>query len=317
MHESLRLSLGARELLRCPVCGCRLDLIGDTLRCQGPKCRRMFPIVDGVPRLLDESRSVFSLDPSHESQPATGRGLRQAVARALPTLTSNVASAANYARLRQILSRRPSPVRVLIVGGQIAGQGAESLLTDEALDLIELDVMVGPRTSVVGDAHHLCLADESMDCVVIQAVLEHVLDPHRCVQEIHRVLKADGIVYAETPFLFPRHMGRHDFTRFTYLGHRRLFRQFEKIEDGIAVGPGSALALTYHSLLTGAARGRLMRAFLRAASILTGFWLKYLDWLLASSPGAYDCAGGFFFLGRKSEETLSDRALLSEFRGLE
>ena len=33
---------------------------------------------------------------------------------------------------------------------------------------------------------------ETFDCVIIQAVLEHVLDPKRCVKEIHRVLKKDN-----------------------------------------------------------------------------------------------------------------------------
>ena len=38
----------------------------------------------------------------------------------------------------------------------------------------------------------------------------------------------------------PVHMGAYDFTRFTHLGHRRLFRYFEEIRSGIALGPGTS-----------------------------------------------------------------------------
>jgi ubiquinone/menaquinone biosynthesis C-methylase UbiE len=53
----------------------------------------------------------------------------------------------------------------------------------------------------VCDAHHLPFQIESFDGVIVQAVLEHVFDPNRYVEEIHRVLKMDAVVYAETPFI--------------------------------------------------------------------------------------------------------------------
>ena len=37
--------------------------------------------------------------------------------------------------------------------------------------------------------------------MLVQAGLEHVRDPWQVVAEIHRVLKDDGLVYAETPFM--------------------------------------------------------------------------------------------------------------------
>ena len=55
------------------------------------------------------------------------------------------------------------------------------------------------------------------------------------------VYKDDGLVYADTPFMQQVHMGRYDFTRFTYLGHRRLFRKFEEIDSGAVSGPAMAL----------------------------------------------------------------------------
>src|SRR5689334_11610799 len=40
------------EILRCPVCRSRLAPEGDDLSCSG--CGTAFPVVDGMPRLLDD-----------------------------------------------------------------------------------------------------------------------------------------------------------------------------------------------------------------------------------------------------------------------
>jgi len=58
--------------------------------------------------------------------------------------------------------------------------------------------------------------------MLVQAGLEHVRDLWQVVAEIHRVLKDDGLVYAETPFMQQVHEGPYDFTRFTESGHRYL-----------------------------------------------------------------------------------------------
>ena len=55
------------------------------------------------------------------------------------------------------------------------------------------------------------------------------MDPNKVAAEIFRVLSSDGIVYAETPFLQESHEEPYDFTRFTELGHRWLFRNFKEI----------------------------------------------------------------------------------------
>src|SRR5207244_1565848 len=68
--------------------------------------------------------------------------------------------------------------------------------------------------------------------------------------EIWRVLKPDGLVCAETPFMQQVHGGCYDFIRFSLLGHRRLFQAFEEVRSGIAVGPGTALAWSWTYFLT-------------------------------------------------------------------
>jgi len=204
---------------------------------------------------------------------------------------------------------------VLVIGSGVEGDGIEVLLRARDTTLIETDVALGPRTGLVCDAHDLPFAAETFDCVVAQAVLEHVLDPQRCVAEIYRVLKQDGLIYAETPFMQQVHGGRYDFTRFTPLGHRRLFRCFEELRSGASSGPGQALAWSVQYFCLGLARGRTSRLVCNALGRLLGFPWKYADRYFITREPALDGASGVFFIGRKSQSVLSDRDLVSQYRG--
>ena len=125
---------------------------------------------------------------------------------------------------------------------------------------------------LICDAHDIPFADGSFDAVIAQAVLEHVVDPHRCVAEIHRVLNAQGVVYAETPFMQQVHAGRYDFARFTHLGHRRLFRMFQEIDSGAVCGPGMALAWSYQYFLMSFTTSKTLRKLAGVFARLTSFF---------------------------------------------
>jgi hypothetical protein len=49
---------------------------------------------------------------------------------------------------------------------------------------------------------------------------------------------------------------------------------------------------------------------------LTGFWLKYFDYILINKPLAFDAASAYFFLGEKSDKILSDSDLIAGYQGL-
>ena len=55
-----------------------------------------------------------------------------------------------------------------------------------------------------------------LDCVIVQAVLEHVIQPFVCVGEIERVLCDGGYIYCETPGFQQVHGRQYDFHRFTF-----------------------------------------------------------------------------------------------------
>lgn len=318
MGRNLKLPEDAQRLWRCPVCGSALALADASVVCVNESCGTSFPIVDGAPILLNESNSVFSIDDIRDSGQAAElplSALQRAVRRRLPSPTRNSVAARNYERFGRLLLEMRSSPRVLVVGGSTIGHGMEAILSTSTIEVVETDIAFGQRTQLVCDAHDLPFIDKSFDGVIIQAVLEHVVDPFRCVDEIHRVLKDDGLVYAETPFMQQVHLGPYDFTRFTHLGHRRLFRRFDEVDSGLVAGPGTVLSWSYEHFLLSFVRGRAPRGLVKAFSRLTGFWLKYLDTFVNGRPGALDAASGYYFMGRKSDHALPDRELIKLYRG--
>jgi SAM-dependent methyltransferase len=287
--------------------------------CTSAACRAAYPVIGGVPVLIDESKSVFrvsDLTASWEAPPRFRGSLLFRIGRKLvPGISHNLEAAKNYSELSYLLRRAGGQARILIIGGGVAGQGIGKLLAEPTFDLVETDVYLGPRTNFVCDAHDLPFRSSCFDAVIAQAVLEHVVDPGRVVAEIHRVLKAEGLVYAETPFMQQVHMGRHDFTRYTFLGHRRLFRAFTEIRTGLVSGPGETLAWAIKYFFLSFVSARALRIGVAALSHCLFFWLKYFDHWLRNNDASFDSASAFYFLGRKSRAPLDDRELLRLYRG--
>jgi SAM-dependent methyltransferase len=276
--------------------------------------------VDGIPVLIDESSSLFSQadfsSGGHTTWLPTS-GLRRRISSLLPSLSRNLKAHENYGFLSDLLlaeadGRRP---RVLVIGGRQVGQGMDEFVHDPRLELIETDVSFGPRTTLICDAHRLPLADGTVDAVVAQAVLQALVDPQAAVTEIRRVLRPGGYVYAETPFMQQVFGAEFDFTRYTHLGHRRLFRDFEDVRSGAVCGPGMALAWSYEYFLLSFVERSRTRTMVKGFARLTGFWLKYFDHFLIDRPGGIDAASGVFFLGRATETPLPDRELIGQYRG--
>jgi SAM-dependent methyltransferase len=295
--------------------------------CTCTSCATVYPIVDGIPVLINESRSLYSraaYTPRRPQNAVPGRrqpgvlkplkALRRRILDALPERGISIRSESNYRALARLVRQSCGRGTVLIIGGATFGQGLQAL-EESGVELIESDVAIGERTALICDAHDLPFADGSIDGVVAQAVLEHVADPFRCVAEIHRALRPGGFVYAETPFMQQVHGGAYDFMRFSGRGHRRLFRQFEEIRSGSGGGPAIVLAWSWEYFLLSFGEREPARTLLLIFSRLSAWWLKYLDRYIIDRPTALDGSWGFYFLGQRSEHTLSDRELVWQYQG--
>jgi SAM-dependent methyltransferase len=320
MQSEIKLSHASQDLLRCPCCHSKLKSVSQSMTCENSECLIDFPVVDNIPILINDQLSIFTIDDFVSNRDGYYKvkenKLTNILLSLVPNINNNIKSNTNFKRLSDELLHRSTSPRVLIIGSNVVGQGMEPIMDNPAIELIESDVALGEHVSLLFDAHDIPFEDTSFDGVIIQAVLEHVVDPYRCCEEIHRVLKDDGVVYAETPFIQQVHANRYDFTRFTHLGHRRLFRRFTEIDSGAACGPGMALAWSYQYFLRSFATSKAARGLLRVFGSFTSFYLKYFDYLLIDKPGALDASSSCYFMGEKSDQTLSDKDLIKLFRGL-
>ncbi len=306
-----------KKLLVCPACGGKLAWGEGACRCANVACCAVYAVEEGVPILICEGASLFGAANRGEAREAffaPGRGrVARFLDRVLPDIAANVRARANYRRLATLLKARGDGPLVLVLGGGERGVGTE-VLADHTppLRIVRSDVFAGANVDLACDAHRVPFAAGVFDAVIAQAVLEHVVSPDACVEEMWRVLKPGGLVYAETAFLQPVHGAPYDFTRFTYAGHRRLFRKFESVAGGVACGPGMALAWSYQSFLRSFAGRGPGRKLLTAWSRLTAFYLKYFDYFLAGRPGAREGAAAYYFLGRKTSQPLTEEEIIKE-----
>jgi SAM-dependent methyltransferase len=236
--------------------------------------------------------------------------LSDALEAVTPTVSRSVGDFNAKAAIDEIARASSEPPRILVIGA-----GDAQFDVDTESHLLYSDVAMGRMTHLICDAHDLAFEDGFFDAVVAVAVLEHVADPYRCVAEIQRVLRPGGYVYAVTPFMQQVHLGRYDFTRFTYLGHRRLFRWFKERRSGVANGPGMAMAWSVERFVLAIGNGKVSRQLLSTLARWLTFPALYLDKWLAKKPIAYDASSAYYFFGEKADTPISDREIVALYKG--
>ncbi len=308
-------------LLICPICKKgKLVMKKDSFKCKNTKCSEEYPIKNNTPILINEKNSIFLVGDFLRNKITTIKKkdlspFKGIIRKLIPKISSNISSEKNYINLSNLISRHEKKSNVLVIGAGNSGFGIEILSKNKFIKIINSDVSFGLNTNIICDAHDLPFRDNSFDAIICQAVLEHVADPYRCVDEIYRVLKPNKFVYIETPFMQQVHMAPYDFTRFTYLGHRRLFRRFKEIDSGIACGPGMSLAWAYRYFLLSFFESKIIRKIIKVFSSFTSFFLGYFDNYLLKKSGSYDAASSYYFMGQKSNKIISDRDLVKMYKG--
>jgi SAM-dependent methyltransferase len=213
----------AKQQLTKVYCGfiCTLD------KCEHSNESNAFPLHNLKPILISTSRTdtvcILNGQENYVDRPITKyQGI---IKRLTPESEVTVNNCRRFVDELHKISERP---KVLVIGGGQKGSGTDILWNNKSIEIHSIDIYYSESVDIICDAHYLPLMSKSYDGVWIQAVLEHVVEPARVVEEIFRVLNLNGIVYAETPFMQQVHEGAYDFTRYTILGHRYLFKKFEQ-----------------------------------------------------------------------------------------
>lgn len=182
----------------------------------------------------------------------------------------------------------------------IVGSGNRNLprgLNSLNIEVIGFDLFCGSSVDFIADAHDMPLASDTFDMVFVQAVLEHVVEPHKVVDEIYRVLKNQGIVVSEVPFLQGIHEGAYDFYRFTPSAHVFLFRRFQRISHGILGGATLSFVWALRGFIENFT-GRTLAKILTAPFFIISQMLR-----TKSNRANWDNANSTYFVGRKTSRS--------------
>ncbi|MHB1711889.1 MAG: methyltransferase domain-containing protein [Acidimicrobiales bacterium] len=96
------------------------------------------------------------------------------------------------------------------------------------------DLRPGNGVDQIHDLHDLGLSNESVGTALMLDTVEHVREPWKAMQEIHRCLKPGGLVLMTSVFFFPIHSFPDDYWRFTASAMDVLLQDFDLAHTGMA-----------------------------------------------------------------------------------
>lgn len=167
--------------------------------------------------------------------------------------------------------------------------------------IVNIDIYDYSNVDVICDINNLPVKDRCIDLIISIAVLEHVPDPKKVVDEIKRVLKPGGKIYIYIPFIQGYHASPYDYQRYTYSGIQALFREFEIIETRCGSGPSSGFLWIFQEwlaiILSFGIKPlyRLLHLMIMAIT----FPIKFLDLLFIYHPYARTIASAFTIIAEK------------------
>lgn len=191
--------------------------------------------------------------------------------------------------------------KVLNIGcGSMVGCGRRLWTNVNTSNILNVDIENGPGVDMVADAHALPFDDSSFDVVIMQAVIEHLHSPQLAVAEALRVLKHNGYLYLEVPFLQGFHADPYDYQRYTMVGLQNLTEKFSKMIDcNVSVGPFCSIIWIVRDLFSNLTGVAVINQGIRfvISWILAPF--RYLDFLVYSTRASKRLACEYYILVQK------------------
>jgi SAM-dependent methyltransferase/uncharacterized protein YbaR (Trm112 family) len=271
------------DLCACPSCHSHLTWNAHSVQCA--TCGTIYERRDGTPILTPAEVDFLHTDSRWVPPPAltSHPRLKACIDRARSRASMSVTYKSKRSRelVEQFVRSFPPGEIVLNVGAGATRYGSA---------VVNVDVTPSPEIDIVGVAEALPVATDSCAGLILMAVLEHVQNADKTLNEAGRVLVPGGRMLVDVPFIQGYHASPGDYRRYTEQGLRAEMERFgfDVVDSGVAVGPASAMAWITSEFLALLVSGRSALAY-RVARNLTGMVaapIKYADYWLEGHPMA-------------------------------
>ena len=198
-------------MFACPNCKEKLKLVKSSqLECINKSCnlpKKTFPIINKIPILIPFNLEDCILRDSYSenfinfgSKKRDVSNIKTKIKKIIRDLIygKNIKTIKNYKYLADHLKKDS---KVLIIGGGTIGSGSDYFFSSakKGIKIDSIDVYFSQNITAIADAHYLPFENESYELVIIQAVLEHVINPNRVVEEITEYLKITLLFMQKLP----------------------------------------------------------------------------------------------------------------------
>jgi SAM-dependent methyltransferase len=139
------------------------------------------------------------------------------------------------------------------LGLDVGGEKAHSISGWRRPDISWKYLNIGSRykPDILGSAEAIPVSDSTFDTVLMLEILEHLREPEKALDEVHRVLKPNGRLFLSAPFLYRHHRNPVDYQRWT---HEKLFEEIEvkrKLRIEVFLPRGAWLSVLLSTLTIG------------------------------------------------------------------
>ncbi|HEY0667745.1 MAG TPA: hypothetical protein VGD22_06185, partial [Sphingobacteriaceae bacterium] len=142
------------HIVACPACKKSLEHKGDVYQCVNPECKSSYPVYNHIPVLINPRNNLFEQNDFKIQGDIFFKTYHSRFTRFLkkiqPDITYNNVSKKNYRQIAELLNVE-RPLRILILGGSVDGEGIHILKEILKVEdtLVETDVSYGPNTTVI------------------------------------------------------------------------------------------------------------------------------------------------------------------------
>ncbi|MGB0848894.1 MAG: class I SAM-dependent methyltransferase [Thiolinea sp.] len=163
---------------------------------------------------------------------------------------------------------------------------------------VNIDVQEKLGVDVVCDVHSLPESLGKFDAIICNGMLQYCQTPNLVAQQFHQVLKKDGYLFVDAPWVQPFCQDETipDRYRYSAIALRGIFSNFDIVECAPSIRPGSAFYLLGRHIADNMTRNKYINTLLNQ---IAGLFLY--PFRAIRTVNEHKTAGAFYLIGQKTE----------------